>query len=124
MRGTEIMSKGTRSVGRLAAMIAPVLAAAITASCGGGAIRASSTRGAAATSTGTGGAGAGGAGGNNVGGNTTATSTASSASTGVVDPSCVMDADCVNDPKGKVCDPQTGQCVACLPTNDVCPQSE
>jgi hypothetical protein len=117
------MSKGTRSVGRLAAMIAPMLAAVIAASCGGGTSGTTSTG--SPTGTGTGGAGAGGAGGNNVGGNTvTSTSTGSSASTGVVDPSCVMDADCVNDPKGKVCDPQTGQCVACLPTNDVCPQSE
>ncbi|MEP7122275.1 MAG: choice-of-anchor L domain-containing protein [Byssovorax sp.] len=115
------MSKGTRSVGRWAAMIAPVLAAVIAASCGGGGTTTSTATGGKSTGT----TGSGGGGGANVGGSGGATSsTGSSASTGIVDPSCVMDADCVNDPKGKVCDPQTGQCVACLPTNDVCAKSE
>jgi hypothetical protein len=115
------MSKGTRTAGRLAVMIAPVLAAVLAASCGGGTT--GSTGGAASSSTSSG--SIGGSGGVNAGGGTSVTSTAVSSSTGmIVDPSCVMDADCVNDPKGKVCDPQTGNCVACLPTNDVCVKSE
>ena len=114
------MSKGTRSAGRLATIIAPVLAALLAASCGGSTT--GGTGGAAVTSsTATSTSGTGGV---NAGGGTSVTSTGSSTSTGVVDPSCVMDADCVNDTKGKVCDPQTGQCVACLPTNDVCAKSE
>ena len=114
------MSKGTRTAGRLAVMIAPVLAAVIAASCGGGT---SGTTG-SETSSSTGATGTGGAGGSNAGGGVSASTTGSSASTGVIEPTCAMDADCLNDPLGKICDPQTGQCVACLATNDTCAKSE
>ena len=113
------MSKGTRSTGRVVALIAPMLAAVIAASCGSG------TSGGTTSSSSAGGTGGtGGQGGAAATTSTSSTGTGGSVSTGIVEPACVVDADCVNDAKGKVCDPQTGQCVACLPTNDVCAQSE
>ncbi len=112
------MSKGTRSVGRVAVLIAPMLAALIVASCGGDS-SSGPTPGATSTSSGTGGAGGGGG----AAATSTGTATSVTVGTGYV-PECAADPDCVNNAKGKVCDPQTGQCVACLPTNDVCPQSQ
>jgi Cys-rich repeat protein len=118
------MSKGTRNIGRVVALIAPMLAAVIAASCGSD-TSGGTTTGETSSSSGTGGAGgAGGATTSSSSSSSSATGTGTSTSTGNVEPSCVKDADCVNDAKGKVCDPQTGQCVACLPTNDVCGQSE
>jgi hypothetical protein len=118
------MTKGTRSLGRTAALVAPVLAALFAASCGGGSSGSTSgTPGGTSTTTG--------AGGNvGVGGNNSSTSSAMSTSSGnggtggVVDPKCTSDADCANDPKGKICDTATGLCAACTKTNDVCAQGQ
>lgn len=116
------MTNGKRSLSRAAVFAAPMLVALVAASCGGGTSGTTSTGD--PSGTGTGGAGTGGAGGNNGGGNA---ATAASSSTGVggnVEPSCAVDADCVNNASGKVCDTQTTQCVACLPSKDVCAQNE
>lgn len=37
---------------------------------------------------------------------------------------CTSDAMCAGDPVGTVCDLTSGQCVACTPTNDVCPRGQ
>jgi len=101
------------------ALVAPMVAALIAASCGGDSSTGTSTGGRAGT--GTSSAGTGGAGGNNVGGSTV---TASSSTGVIVEPMCAVDADCGNNAGGKVCDVQTGQCVACLPSKDVCAMNE
>ena len=117
------MTKGTRRLGRAAAIAMPMLAALVAASCNstsvgntgtttttgseGTSAGGSHTGGAAATSTGTGigNGGNGGAG-------------------GVADPKCVTDTDCANNAAGKICDAATGSCVACTKASDVCPQGQ
>lgn len=116
------MTKGTRSLVRVSAIAVPMFVALVAASCGGGSISD------VGTPTGT---GATGTGGNSAAGGAAATSSDTSTATGaggnggtggVIDPKCTVDADCANDPKGKVCDAATGSCVGCTPTNDVCAQ--
>jgi hypothetical protein len=70
-----------------------------------------------------------GMGGTNTGGNagTGGTNTGGAAQGGGGtggDPGCKTDADCALDPKGKLCDTSTGDCVGCLPQNDQCPQGQ
>jgi hypothetical protein len=43
---------------------------------------------------------------------------------GVANPKCTGDADCANDPKGKVCDTATGVCAECTKTSDGCAQGQ
>jgi hypothetical protein len=125
VRGKYVMTKGTRSLGRAAALAAPFLAALIAASCGGG-----TTGGTSGTPGGTttGSGGNTGTGGNQ---NTTSSTMSTSGPTsgsggtgGVVDPKCTTDADCKNDPKGKVCDTATGLCAECTKANDGCAQGQ
>ena len=113
------MTKGTRSLGRAAALAAPMLVALFAASCG-------SSNSGTPSGTGTGG---------NVGMGGKESSTSSTMATsgtngtggnggtgGVADPKCTGDGDCVNDPKGKVCDTATGTCAECTKTSDGCAQ--
>lgn len=101
----------------------PVLAAMQFGACGG------SVDGAGALSTATSGgpattAGVGGdnTGGQNVGGSLSGSGGSLSGSGGAGGaPGCVTDADCAKDPKGDVCNTDTGDCVGCLPSNDTCP---
>jgi hypothetical protein len=76
-----------------------------TSSTGGG------MGGATATSTATG-PGGGGAGGGGAGGG------------GGGIPKCATDADCAKSVDGPVCEKGTGQCVACLPAQDMCPPGQ
>lgn len=76
----------------------------------------------------------GGSGGNNNGGSSaggnsggSATSSSSSGSTttttgtgGTAPSVCASNADCAGNPKGGLCDTDSGECVKCLPTNDLC----
>ena len=116
------MTKGTRSLGRAAALVAPVLAALVAASCGGGTSSSSGSPG------GTGMGGDVGVGGNAASTSSTmatsGTTSGSGGTGGVVDPKCTGDAECVNDPKGKVCDTATGLCVECTKANDGCAQGQ
>jgi Putative metal-binding motif len=120
------MTKGTRRLGRVAAIAVPMLAALVAASCSSGGTDSGGT-----TTTGSDGTSAGG---NNSGGAApTSTSTSSGTSTGnggnggaggVANPKCVTDAECAKNDANKVCDVATGSCVACTPTSDVCPQGQ
>ena len=118
------MTKGTRNLGRAAAFAAPMLVALLAASCSSGSSSSSGSPG-----------GTGGNGG--VGGDHNTTSTSSTMATsgtngsggnggtgGVANPKCAGDADCVNDPKGKVCDTATGTCAECTKTSDGCAQGQ
>jgi hypothetical protein len=121
------MTKGTRSLGRAAAIVAPVLVAVFAASCGS--VTSSGSGTPTGTSTGIGVGGSGGVGSNT--GGTPVTSTTGTNGTGgnggtggVIDPKCATDADCANDPKGKVCDAAAGTCVECTKASDGCAQGK
>lgn len=118
------MTKGTRSLGRVSAIAAPMLAALVAASCGGGGTSDGTGSPSGTGSTSNGGSNAGGAAATSSGTSTGMGTGGDGGTGGVADPKCVTDADCVNDAKGKVCDVATGSCVACTATNDVCPQGE
>ncbi|MFS8065023.1 MAG: hypothetical protein ACMG6S_01500 [Byssovorax sp.] len=118
------MTKGTRSLGRVSAIAAPMLAALVAASCSSGGTSDSSGSPAGTGSTSNGGSNAGGAAATSTGTNAGTGTGGDGGAGGVADPKCVTDADCVNDAKGKVCDVATGSCVACTVTSDVCPQGE
>jgi hypothetical protein len=115
------VQKGISGLGRSAAAIAACcIAAVVAAACGSSVASSSSTTGTTGSgaSTGTGGTSGG------TGGSTTTGSGGGmgggSGGTGNVEPKCVSNADCVNDPKGKVCDTSTGQCAECTKADDVC----
>lgn len=88
---------------------------------------------------GCGGSGAGGGGQSNTGSNSTsqggnggaggASSSSSSSGTtggagGMAPKPCVADTDCAGNPKGAFCDTTSGECVACLPATDSCPEGK
>ncbi|MCK6590059.1 MAG: choice-of-anchor L domain-containing protein [Polyangiaceae bacterium] len=102
-------------------LLAASLVSALTAgACAGGdPVENPGTVGSGGTGSGTG--GAGGEGGEM--GTSTGTST-SSGTGGMGDTKCMSDADCTGDPGGSVCDVATGDCVGCLPSNDMCPAGE
>ena len=105
-----------------------LLAASLVAALTGGACAGGETVGNAGslgTGTGTGAGGAGGEGGGEPTSTGTGTGTGTGSGTGGTgDPKCVSDADCAGDPGGSVCDTKTGDCVGCLPSNDMCPAGE
>ncbi|MEP7122276.1 MAG: choice-of-anchor L domain-containing protein [Byssovorax sp.] len=116
------MTKGTRSLGRAAALLAPMLLATFAAACSGGGT--SSSGSPTSTSSGMGGNGAGGDKSTSSTMSTSGTNgtTGSGGTGGVANPKCTANADCANDPKGKVCDTVSGTCVECTPTSDGCAQ--
>lgn len=73
---------------------------------------------------GVGGAGGEGGSGGDSGSTSSSSSASSSSSSGVIDPGCKSDAECANEPVKKVCDVATGDCVGCLPSNDMCAQGQ
>jgi Putative metal-binding motif len=124
------MSKSSRrfdgTLSLAARVAAPLLAVALAASCGS---KVSGTTSGNPSGTGTGSPGATttGAGGDSsaTGTSTAATGTGSGGAGGMMAPKCAMDADCATSPIGKVCDTQTGACVACLAgMKDNCAQGQ
>ena len=118
------MTKGTRRLGRVAAIAVPMLAALVAASCNS---TSTDTGGTGTTTTGSEGTGVGGSHAGGAAATSTGTGTVSGGTGGaggIADPKCVADADCANNAAGKVCDAATGSCVACTATSDVCPQGE
>ncbi len=117
------MQKGMFGLGRAAAAVAACgVVALLAAACGSSVASSTGTTGttAATTTTGAGGMSGGTGGstassGGNGGGN---------GGTGNVEPKCTGNADCANDPKGKVCDTGTGQCVQCTAADDQCMQGQ
>lgn len=99
----------------LFAALVPALASVFAASCAGGGATAGggSNAGGSGSGTNVGGAGEGGSGGG-------ATTTTTTSSTGGSETKCASDADCAGSPKGPYCHVDTGACVQCLPSNDVC----
>ncbi len=90
-------------------------AAGLVGACAG---EETGTSGAGST---TGGGGAGGAT-TSSGTTTTSTATSSSSSTSTgAGGGCQGNPDCAADPAAPICDPGSGTCVACLPTDDPCP---
>ncbi|MFO0756497.1 MAG: choice-of-anchor L domain-containing protein [Byssovorax sp.] len=110
------------NLGHSAALIAACsIIAAVAASCGG-TVSSSGTTGSttsSGTSSGTGGSSATTGTGGSTGG-TGGANTGGTGGTGNVEPKCTGNADCANDPKGKVCDAATGQCVQCTLADDQC----
>ena len=98
----------------------PLLAAALALGLGAACGSSTGSSGTASTNTGgqaTGTGGSGGNGGNATTSNSTTTSSTSSSSGATA---CTGDGDCTGNPKGAFCDKDSGNCVACLPTNDTC----
>jgi putative metal-binding protein len=118
------MTKGTRSLGLVAALAVPMLTALVAASCN------SSTDAGTGSPSSTGTGGSDGVGGNHASTSSTMSTSAATGTTGsggtggIADPKCTGDADCANDPKGKVCDTATGTCVECTKDKDGCAQGQ
>ncbi|MFT3774047.1 MAG: MopE-related protein [Minicystis sp.] len=106
-------------------MLAAVFALGLAAACGGGGggnTGGGSTIGTGGQASGSGGQ-ASGSGGHSTGSDTSSVSVtgSSSSGTGGVGPmACTGDTDCTGNPKGAFCDTASGNCVACVPSNDTC----
>lgn len=102
------------------ALIGSLLSLGLFAACGGSVGAGSGGESTGSSSSSSSGGGSGGA--------SSSSSSSSSGTTGgaggMAPKPCATDTDCAGDPKGAFCDTASGECVACLPASDTCPDGK